>query len=1080
MTRSPLPSTPTHVVGIGASAGGLDALEKVFTCLPGDTGMAFVVVQHLSPDHKSFMVELLSKRTEMPVTRATSGMRVEADQIYLIPPGKNLTIFHGELLTSDPQPRGLNLPIDVFLRSLSEDLGEHSVAIILSGTGSDGTRGVRAIKQEGGMVMVQDPKTARFDGMPRSAVSTGLADFVLPPEEIPEQLVAYASHPYVSRPESGESLLTADQGLSHIFAALRDTCKLDFTDYKPTTVHRRIERRMSVNGVADIYDYVAFIRRHPSEVTSLYKELLIGVTSFMRDPHIFADLQEKWLPELLSRTSDAEVRVWSAGCSTGEEAYTLAILVREALERLGIARDVKVFATDVDRDALRRAGVGVFPESIAADLPPHLLAKYFYHQDEHYRITRSIREMVVFAQHNLIQDPPFTRIDLLSCRNLLIYLQPVLQQQVLQLFSFALREGGLLLLGSSETTGDQGEHFEPLSHKHRIYRSRGSGRPVTSMQTDSSRLDALGSSYSPKFASAPSARRGPSDRERVQERLLEGLAGDYVPLTLVVNPHMQIVQVLGDTGGYFKLPSGRVLNDISRMASKDLSIPLTTGIQRVLRTGKEARFSNIRLHHLGDGRVVHLRIKPLPGRKGQEPLLAVFLQEEEREALPSIESVEYNLDAEADQLIRDLEHELQFTRENLQATIEELETANEELQATNEELLAANEELQATNEELQSTNEELQTVNAEYQRKIIELTELNNDVENLLAAAPVGTLILDENLEVRRFSSRVTPLFHLLDTDVGRPLTHINHELGSFDPVAVVKRVMKTSREEEHEVHNRAGRVYLMRVLPYLVGPKSFAGVQISAVDVTRLREAQQLLATSRGHLQRAAQLASVGSWSFDNRTQVHWWSEEVFRIHGLEPADQPPPPEEGIAYYIPEHQPLIAEAFTRALQHGESYDLTLQIRDTQGRARWIHTIAGPELEDGEVVRVVGAFQDITDIYQAESRYEQLVEHLSQGVVVYRAVEEGEDFVFVSVNGAVEEIEGLTRQDLVGRRLTDCFPGVAEMGLLEALGRVWRTGEAEQLPSTRYEDDRLSGWRENNLYRLPTGEIVAVYSKCTP
>jgi two-component system, chemotaxis family, CheB/CheR fusion protein len=844
-----LPDTapPSHYVAVGASAGGLEAIEAFFSHMPPDSGLGFVVIQHLSPDYKSLMVELLSKKTPMSVHRAEDGMWVLPNHVYLIPPKKNLTIFHGKLLLSEQDhSKGINLPIDVFLRSLAEDQGEKTVAIILSGTGSDGTRGVRAIKEYGGMVMVQNEESAKFDGMPRAALSTGLADFVLPPDQMPAQLLSFAQHPYVVKVDRSETLLSDEQGMTRVFALLREKCKVDFTFYKPSTVTRRIERRMTINQIDEIQGYVAFLANNPSEVTALYRELLIGVTSFFRDPAAFDRLAQYELPEIIQNPSSREIRLWVAGCSTGEEAYSLAILVRECMESLGVSRDVKIFATDIDRDAIHHAASGAYPESIAADISPRLLAKYFYKKEDNFQIARNIRETVVFAQHNLIRDPPFTNIALISCRNLLIYLQPILQRKVLEFFNFSLTAGGILMLGTSETTGDMSDYFESLDPKWKLYRSKGRLKPPVDAThllsvTDTHLRDSRGS-----FATHSRRTRPFGDEERVLERFLDAVAQDYITLAVIVNPQMEILHVFGDASDYFKLPSGKVVNDISKMATRELAIPLTTGIQKAFRQSQELRFSNIRLPQDSGGiRLVDLRIRSLSGKRGQEPLVAVFITEVKKaeSAEPDQAIQTYDLSKEAEERLRELEQDLQFTRENLQATIEELETANEELQATNEELLASNEELQSTNEELQSTNEELFTVNTEYQSKIIELTELNNDVDNLLSATQIGQLLLDENLEVRRFSPKITQIFKLLNSDVGRPITHISHYLVDCDPIHWVREVQDGGRSLEKEVCTQQGTWHLMRVVPYTVGPKAFSGTVISFVDITSNKEAQRALA---------------------------------------------------------------------------------------------------------------------------------------------------------------------------------------------------------------------------------------------
>ena len=832
---------PSHYVGIGASAGGLEAIETFFKHMPARTGLAFIVVQHLSPDYKSLMVELLSKRTEMPVFRAEDGMTVAADSVYLIPPKRNLTIFHGRLLLSEQDhTRGINLPIDIFFRSLAEDQAEKAIGIVLSGTGSDGMRGVRAIKENGGMVMVQTADSAKFDGMPRAATSTGLADFVLDPDQMPKQLLAFVKHPRLSQPDRSDQLLKDEDGLTRVFAILRDRCKVDFTFYKPSTVMRRLERRMTVNQIEDVREYAAYLHRHPGEALILYRELLIGVTSFFRDPKVFEELGKSWLPELLTGGPRRDIRFWVAGCSTGEEAYSLAILARETMQQLDVSHDIKIFATDIDRDAIVLAQNGAYPESIAADLDPRLLAKYFFKRDDNFQIARSIREMVVFAQHNLIKDPPFTNIALISCRNLLIYLQPVLQRKVLEYFNFSLISGGLLILGTSETVGDHTDCFENLSSRNKLYRSRGRLH-----QAGTERLPHVAGAYRrahrPGVPGLRSAGRI-GEEDRVIDRFLDCLIGDYVPLALVVNGQLEVLRVLGDTSGLFKLPSGRLLNDITKMAVRELAVPLATGIQKVVRTGQAMSYANIRVPDDSGERLLKLRIKPMHAAKGQEPLVAVFLQDMPAAAgtRPSEDATVFDLGKINDQHIRDLEQDLQFTRENLQATIEELETANEELQATNEELLASNEELQSTNEELQSANEELHTVNAEHQSKIIELTELNNDVENLLASTHIGMLLLDENLEIRRFSPYITRVFHILGADIGRPVTHVAHRLVDIDPAEVLREVTRTERPVEVEVRTQDGSWYLLRAMPYHIGPDTYAGAVMSFVDITAFKAAQQ------------------------------------------------------------------------------------------------------------------------------------------------------------------------------------------------------------------------------------------------
>lgn len=829
---------PTLYVGIGASAGGLEALEVFFSSMPSNSGLAFIVVQHLSPDYKSLMVELLSKRTRMRVFRAESGMRVEANCIYLIPPKKNLKIFHGKLILSEQDySKGINLPIDIFLRSLAEDQGEKAIAIILSGTGSDGMRGIRAIKECGGMVMVQSQESAKFDGMPRSAISTGLPDFILAPHEMPDQLISFAKHPYVTKSSTSAPLLSDEDGLTRIFALLREQCKVDFTYYKPSTVNRRIERRMSINQTENLNEYVRLLEHRPQETTTLYRELLIGVTNFFRERDAFEFIKKQVFPTLFQGKENQEIRFWVAGCSTGEEAYSLAILCKDYMNQVGKKYNIKIFATDIDQEAIMRAGNGIYPESITADLPPGYLSTYFTRKEDHFQISHTLREMVVFAPHNIIKDPPFTNIDLISCRNLLIYLQPVLQKKVLELFNYSLNSNGILFLGSSETTGELADYFELIHHKWKVYRSKGKQKNVFGATDFSTILKEDTSSFRRSYSTYPMVR--PHNEERLYERFLTTLADRHLPLSLIVNEKMEVLHIFGDTSDYFKVPSGRMNNDIVKMAVKELCIPLATGIQKVFAQQKELRYTNIRL----PSKTIQLQIIPFQERKNLDPLAAVLISEIQQPQLSTESTVPtYDLDKESQQRIEDLEQELQFTRENLQATIEELETANEELQATNEELLASNEELQSTNEELQSVNEELYTVNAEYQSKILELKDLNNDMDNLFSSTQIGFLLLDENFEIRKFSPKVNHIFNLTEKHIGLRINDLIHKVKNANPVEVILSAKGITEPMDSEIQTQEGDWHLMRVVPYHINSDYDSGYVVTFLNITTLKKAQSKL----------------------------------------------------------------------------------------------------------------------------------------------------------------------------------------------------------------------------------------------
>ena len=850
-----------YYVGIGASAGGLEALESFFTHMPPDSGMAFIIVQHLSPDYKSMMVELLEKKTSMRVYRAEDGMQVEANTLYLIPPRKHLTIFHGKLILRDmEQSRGVNLPIDVFLKSLADDQEDNGIAVILSGTGSDGVRGVRAVKEAGGLIIAQSMESAKFDGMPRAAIETGLVDIELPPEEMPERLMAFVRRPLVGQAEQPPPALVSDEdSLTRIYALLREQTQVDFTYYKTSTINRRIERRMTVNQLEEISDYVRMLENYPGEITALYRELLIGVTGFFRDREVFEELRNVVMPGIMQDITTRELRFWVPGCSTGEEAYTLAILAREVMDYYKQPANLKIFATDIDRESLLFASHGVYPENIAADVPSDLLGKYFVHAGEHFRVQKFIREMVVFAHHNLVKDPPFTKIDLISCRNLLIYLEQVLQQKVISNFNFSLNPQGILVLGTSETPGEMSDYFESLHHKNKIYRSLGKKKAPGEEQ----RLEpghSISADKQPLVTGASKRQNGRlvgnQEEERLQERLLQMLAGEYLPLIVVVNNNMELLHMVGSGEEYLRLPPGKIIYDITKMVDKEMSIPLATGLQKVFQDEqREVKFTNIHLPRDDKTKQVELYIRQLPGRKGQETLAAVFISETgSRESIKISESStaqvqEFDITREAEQRINDLEQELQFTKENLQATIEELETSNEELQATNEELLASNEELQSTNQELYSVNEELHTVNSEYQNKIMELTEITNDLDNLIAATHIGTLFLDENLDIRKYTSEMEDIYNIQPSDVGRPLAHLKHNIVGTEPLDVIRRVAESGMIQELEVQNYNNQWFYMRVGPYDVGGPVHSGVVVTFTNIDHLKQSEEQLKAERAKL---------------------------------------------------------------------------------------------------------------------------------------------------------------------------------------------------------------------------------------
>ncbi len=840
-TKARKDEKPSHIIGIGASAGGLEALVEFFRNINSETGMAFVVIQHLSPDHKSLMDELLARHTRMEIFQITDGMSLRPDCIYLLPPKKNLAIFNGKLLLSGIDSRRvLNLPIDIFFRSLAEDQEERAIGVILSGTGSDGARGIKAIKQVGGLVIVQDEKSAKFDGMPQSAISTGMVDYIRSPDQMPEVILSYTSHPLISGKNVNYNRLADEEtDLTKIIALLRSRTTVDFTYYKPSTVVRRIERRMGIVHAESLNDYLNLLYETPGEIDSLYKDLLIGVTRFFRDGNEFTFLGDQIIPRIFENNDKKrEIRIWVVGCSSGEEAYTIAILLQEYMEKIRQQFKVKVFATDIDRQAIERASLGIYPVGIAEDISPGLLEHYFDKDEEGYRIKRHIRELVIFAYQNVIKDPPFTKLDMITCRNLLIYLQPNLQKEVMNIFHFSLNDGGYLFLGTSESVGDMTDCFDTVDPKVKIFRHKGKGAlPLKSS------LKIPVPFTRPSKTMDPSLRMNtsnlvPAKRLEIQEKYYQELINELSSACMVVNQEGTLLETFGHPHRFLKTPTGKVNLDITKMVPSALSTALSTGIRNALNKKTKIVYDRIKTSGKDGEQTLGLKIAPLASIGENEDRKLLIVLEEVHPADGMAEGRECQIAGDADQHVLELEKEIKFTRENLQATIEELQTSNEELQATNEELLASNEELQSTNEELNSVNEELNTVNSEYQQKILELSELNNDMNNLLRSTEVGTIFLDKQLCIRKFTPAVTGEINLLKQDIGRPISDLSSSILS-EILDDVKNVLKTSRKTEKIVQKDGDSWYLIQVLPYLEEQNRIGGVVITLVNITRQKRAE-------------------------------------------------------------------------------------------------------------------------------------------------------------------------------------------------------------------------------------------------
>ena len=850
------------VVGIGASAGGLAAFEAFFSGMPADSdpGMAFILVQHLAPDHKSILSELIGRYTRMQVFEVEDGMKVRPNCAYIIPPGFDMAFLNGTLQLLKPAaPRGRRLPIDFLFRSLAQDQRERSIGIVLSGTANDGTLGIRAIKGEGGMVMAQSSDSTEFDGMPRSAIATGLVDYVLPPHEMPAALIEYAARAFYSTPYADEVATPGmASNLKKVFVLLRTQSGHDFSLYKPNSVMRRIERRMAIHQIDSMDGYVTLLQSKDEEVQALFRDLLIGVTQFFRDGEAFTALEQTVVPRLLAAKPDSGIlRVWSLGCSTGEEAYSLAILFHEAIARLGKPVVLQVFATDIDPHAIAVARAGTYPESIASDVSPERLAQYFtvepdgtQNSPQGYRINKNIRDTLIFSEQNVIKDPPLSKMDLIVCRNLLIYLSGDLQKKLIPLFHYALNPGGFLFLGSSESVGEFGNLFSALNRKAKIFQREEATLRGTRMAPGSF-LPPMESDLPTPAGRKPGGRKV-SFREIAEQTLLRQLA----PASVLIDRHGDILYLHGRTGQYLEPAPGEAgPNNIFRMARQGLQPALKIAVQKSLSSNELVHARDLNVKTNDHFTPVDLTICPVNDQsdKGSSSSLFLVVLEEGRRGdpghhTPTSDDVTEGTNAAADSLVASLRGELRAKDEYLRTAHEELEASNadlmssvEEMQSLNEEMQSTNEELETSKEELQSVNEELATVNVELQTKVADLSRANNDMNNLLAGTGIATVFLDHQLRILRFTPSASALINLIPSDVGRPVGQILSNLVGYDHmIDDVQEVLNTLVPTSSEVQTRSGDWFTMRILPYRTTDNVIEGAVINFVDVTDRRAAEQ------------------------------------------------------------------------------------------------------------------------------------------------------------------------------------------------------------------------------------------------
>jgi two-component system CheB/CheR fusion protein len=841
------------IVGIGASAGGLDALEQFFHNMPVNSGMAFVVIQHLDPNHVGIMPELLQRTTLMKVIQVSDHLLVQANHIYVIPPNKSMSILNGYLYLFEPvELRGFRLPIDYFFRSLADDQQEKSIGIILSGMGSDGSLGAKAIKEKGGIVMVQDPLTAKFDGMPQSAMHAVIVDIIAASTDLPAKLIAILklSPVIVQKPDADEK---SKSNLEKIILLLRAQTGHDFSLYKKNTLFRRIERRMGVHQIDKINQYVRFIQENPKELNILFKELLIGVTSFFRDTAVWEKLKEKIFPELFKELPNGHIlRVWVTGCSTGEEAYSLAIVFKEAIDKVKRENNftIQIFATDIDSDAIEIARKGHFSSNIVADVSPERISKFFTIDENGFRVNTAIREMVVFAPHNVIKDPPFSKLDLMLCRNLLIYMEPALQNKLMSLFHYSLNSGGIMLLGSAENVNSQEILFTPIDSKLKLYK-----RNTSNVKKE---LIDFPSSFTHSVKQNKENKMPAKVTDNIQILADQIILQKYAPASVLINSEGDIIYITGRTGKYLEPAAGKANMNIYAMAREGLRNELAGAIRKAKQNYEAIKLNNIKIGTNGGTLFVDvsfLLIEKPEAIKGS--IMIVFLD------VPIVVKTAKRKNNKGSrvatlreqELETELQHaneELQLTREEMQTTQEELKSTNEEMQSTNEELQSTNEELTTSKEEMQSLNEELQTVNIELQSKINDFMVANNDMKNLLNSTDIATLFLDKELNIRRFTDQITKIFKLRQSDIGRPFTDVVSDLQYPEMTNDAQEVLRCLVFKEVAISTNDQRWFSVRIMPYRTFDDHIDGLVITFIDISKAKllesELNKTIAILREH----------------------------------------------------------------------------------------------------------------------------------------------------------------------------------------------------------------------------------------
>ena len=969
-----------RIIGIGASAGGLEALKAFFDNVPADTNHAFVIIQHLSPDYKSLMAELLAKNTDLPIQQAKDKTTIKSGSIYLIPPKKNMTVESGVLrLTDKPDGHDLNLPIDIFFRSLAKDQGESSIAVILSGTGSDGTRGGRVIKDAGGAIFIQEPSSAKFDGMPSSAVHAGIVDFSLPVSDIPESLEEFIKHQF-ENDYVVNNIEKEEETLIRILKHVNTITGKNFLQYKRPTLARRLERRMAISRKNSLKAYLEFIYENPAEVYTLAQEFLIGVTKFFRDSEVWETLEKKVLTNLVKEKGSTleQLRIWNIGCSTGEEVYTTAMLVHEIATKLQMDVNLKVFATDIEKSYIDKAGKGTYPESIVADISPLLLKKYFNGNDGNYVVSDMIRRNIIFSQHNILQDPPFNNIDLVICRNLLIYMNNEAQQKALSVMQYALRLKGNLLLGPSESLGELEKVFSEVDRKQKIYCNEQISRTVN-LQSISVADNKI--SPAPKYSHKPPAK----DNEMAE--LLNNVLADEMGLAAVyIDKYFNIVHAVGELRQYVELPKSGFTTNLMKILPENVGAAINTAVRKLsVEDDNKVLYKNIEIQK---GKLlikfdILVTASTSKTIKDNFSYMILFTPREKKKTTAKV--IKRELGSKDKERVLQLEHELKDTRENLQATIEEVETTNEELQATNEEMLAANEELQSTNEELQSLNKELHTVNTEYQQKIEDLASLNADMDNLLISTEIGTIFLDKDLNLRKFTPSVKEQFNFRESDIGRPLTHFTSNLSPEDNkklVCAAQLVTETAKTNSLEIKTKNEIWYLTRITPFRNSAKEIEGVVISFININSLKSIEHKYASQNAAFEQVLEGTMAGYWDWYIQDDVEYLSPTFKKMFGYKDSEMKNHPSSWQKIVHQDDLPSVLEIFDQHVKSKGKIPFNTEVRyfHKNGSIVWVYC-RGKVIEwgkDGKPIRMVGSHVDITHLKQVQSELEKSNEDLKQ------------------------------------------------------------------------------------------------------